>query len=391
MTAAFANVLGMDDSAFDLIQRAAESRDSEAVFDCVAETARREKNYHLLFGSRMTRARRRLGLPLVDSDELPKLSDEQRRSYEQAFRDAARESGHLLLESGDIPGAWQYFKAIADPAPVAAAIDRLQDGPLRENMERIIQIAYQEGVSRRKGFELCLQHHGICTAITWFGVNPDPETRQQCLELLIANLYQAVAAALKETIVATEGSPPLDDSVAGMIAGRPWLFEGVSSYVDATHLTSVLRFTPELQDAKSLYLALELADYGQRLNSMFHFRGDPPFEDTYRDHAAYLRALVGDHPDHQIAHFRKKIRGPGDSMPARVLIELLLRLERHREAVEATLEFLPPESSPENFALALQVCQTAGDFETLRKIARERRDLLAFAAAAIQQEDKTHA
>ena len=381
----------MDDSAFDLIQQAAQARDAEAVFHQLAESARREKNYHLLFSARMMRVRRCLGLPLVDSDDLQELTDQQRRCYEPAFREAARESGELLLESGDIPGAWQFFKALAEPDPVVAAIDRFEEMEQSEKLDRIIQIAYQEGVSRRKGFELCLKHHGICTAITWFAANPDAETRQQCLELLVGKLYEAVAASLKETIVATDGLPPPDDSVAGMIADRAWLFEGISSYVDATHLTSILRFTPELRDLKSLRKAIELAAYGQRLNPMFHFRGDPPFEDTYRDHAAYLRALAGDHPDDQIAHFRNKIRAPGDSMPARVLIELLLRLGRNREAVEAALEFLPPESSPENFALAMQVCQTAGDFQTLGRIARERRDLLTFAAAAIQQEDKTDA
>src|SRR5262249_40232626 len=152
--------------------------------------------------------------------------------------------------------------------------------------------------------------------------------RQHCLELLIATLHRVVAAALKETITAAEGAAPADDSITGMIADRPWLFEGVSSYVDSTHLTSVLRFSTELGDSKALRMAIELADYGERLNAMFHFRGDPPFEDTYRDYAAYLRALVGDHPDDQIDHFRNKIKGPGDTMPARVLVELMVRLER---------------------------------------------------------------
>ncbi|HLH39888.1 MAG TPA: hypothetical protein VKX39_12130 [Bryobacteraceae bacterium] len=376
----------MDPAVFDLIEQ--DASDPEAVFDRIAEIARREKNYHLLFGSKMMRMRLRLSLPLIDTEELPRLSNEQRCVYEQAFREAARESGELLLAEGDIAGAWQYFKAIDEPAPVAAAIDRVnEDDP---NLDRVIHIAYQEGVHRLKGFDLCLKHHGICTAITWFGANPDSETRERCLEMLVASLYHAVAVAIRETIAAAEGAAPAGDSLDAMIADRAWLFEGISSYVDATHLTSILRFAPELRDQESLRMAVDLADYGQRLNPMYHFRGDPPFENTYRDHAIYLRALAGENPDAAIAHFRAKIRGPGDSMPARVFVELLLRLGRKREAVEAALEYLPPEISPENFALAFEVCQAAGDFKTLRRIARDRGDLLSYAAATIQEE-RSHA
>src|SRR5579875_3480971 len=175
----------MDPAVFDWMEQ--EAGDPEAVFDRIAEIARREKNDHLLFGSRMMRLRLRLGLPLIDTEELPRLSKEQRSVYEQAFGEAAREAGELLLAEGDIAGAWRYFDAVGEPARVAAAIDR------------VIQIAYQEGVHRLKGFELCLKHHGICTAITWFGANPDSETREQCLEMLVASLYGAVAAAIRET------------------------------------------------------------------------------------------------------------------------------------------------------------------------------------------------
>jgi hypothetical protein len=57
------------------------------------------------------------------------------------------------LAAGDISGAWQYFKAIGERAPVAAAIELVNDG---ENIDRIMEIACHEGVNRRRGFDLLL-------------------------------------------------------------------------------------------------------------------------------------------------------------------------------------------------------------------------------------------
>jgi hypothetical protein len=253
----------------------------------------------------------------------------------------------------------------------------------------VIEIAFHEGVNPRKGFELILEHHGICSAITLFGSNRDYATRQHCLRLLVRTLYGQLTAALKETVAAVEGAAANDASLAELIAGRPWLFEGTSSYVDSTHLTTLLRFTPELEDAEGLRMAAEMADYGRCLAPMFHFRGDPPFEDTYADHAVYLRALLGEGVDGAIGHFKIKVietvAAPIDTTPAEVLIELLVRLGRYAEAIQASLEFFPNSSAtPLSCPSGIQLCQMAGDYRQLRELALERGDLLAFAAAVIQ-------
>jgi hypothetical protein len=210
--------------------------------------------------------------------------------------------------------------------------------------------------------------------------------RQHSLELLVRTLYGQLTASVRETIVSVEGAAHSSDRLAELIAGRPWLFEGNSSYVDSTHLSVLLRFTPELEDSESQQMAVEMADYGRCLAPMFHFRGDPPFEDTYGDHALYLRALLGEEVNHAIAHFRKKatVEDPRDTTPAEVLIELLVRLRRYTEAIQASLEFFPDSSAMPQSASAIQLCQMAGDYRQLRELARERGDLLAFTAAIIQ-------
>ena len=149
---------------------------------------------------------------------------------------------------------------------------------------------------------------------------------------MIRTLYSQLAASLRETVAAAEGVAQPTAGVAELIAGRDWLFEGMSSYVDSTHLVSVLRFAPELEDPEMLRMVCEMAEYGRRLSPMFHFRGDPPFEDIYLDHAVYLKALLGEQTDAAVEHFRGKLAlAPEAAAP--VLIDLLVRLGRQEEAI----------------------------------------------------------
>jgi len=138
----------------------------------------------------------------------------------------------------------------------------------------------------------------------------------------------------------------------------------------------------------TLRIDLTRAEYVQMLAPMFHYRGEPPFEDPYTDHAVYLRALLGEDVDAAIAHFREKARAAqvsGDPAPAEVLIDLLVRLDRNEEAIGASLEFFPDSSSaPTSCPSVLQLCQIAGDYDRLRNLARERGDILSFAAGVVQ-------
>ena len=138
----------------------------------------------------------------------------------------------------------------------------------------------------------------------------------------------------------------------------------------------MLRYAPELEDPTLLRMVLEMAEYGTPAFPMFHFRGDPPFQDTYRDYAVYLKALLREDVEAGVAHFRAKVAGPEDAMCADVLINLLSRLERYPEAIQVSVESLPEAS--------LQLCQLAADYAKLQDLARERRDVVSFAAGILQ-------
>jgi hypothetical protein len=376
----------MPEDLFHSLERALHSGGPEAGFDLLIQKFRQEKKYTLLFETRLMQSRRALGLPLVQNGQLEDLPEDKRPAHERAFMDAAREVGGLFLADGDIPRAWSYFRAIGETQPVADAIDQVAPA---ENQEAVIEIALHERVHPRKGFELILADYGICRAITFFDQYPDRKTRDDCIRLLVRTLHHDIVENMKRAILKAEGAAPETQSVPELVAGRAWLFGEYAYYVDTSHLISILRFSLDLEDRTTLALAVELTEYGKRLSSMFHFRGDPPFEDGYVDYAIYLRALMGEGVEEAIAHFQGKIAKSDPEqtggVPAQVLVGLLVRLEHYAEAIDVSLEHLR-DADPASLSCpsVFQLCQLAGDYSRLREVARERGDLLSFAAGAMQ-------
>jgi hypothetical protein len=371
----------MPEDLFDELDAALRSRGPEAGFELLIGKFRDQKKYPLLFETRVMQSRHALGLTLVRNGSVEDLSEEQRTVQERAYIDAARETGGLFLADGEIVRAWPYFRAIGDTAAVAAAIEKVAPA---ENQEAIIEIALHERVNPRKGFELILANFGICRAITFFGQYPDPQTRDDCIRLLVRTLHRELVEGLERAILKVEGAAPDARSVPELIAGRDWLFGEYDYYVDTSHLISILGFSLDLDDRATLVLAAELADYGKRLSKMFHYRGDPPFDAGFADYAVYLRALLGENPDEAVAHFRGKLVD-GDPRPAEVLVTLLVRLDRFAEAIDISREHLRDiEASQLQCPSIFQLCQMAGDYARLKEVARERGDLLHFAAGAMQ-------
>jgi len=370
----------MPDDPFDALE-AALRRGPDAGFELLIERFRQEKKYPLLFETRVMQSRHALGLPLVQNGSLADLPEDKRAAQESAYIDAAREVGALFLADGDIPRAWHYFRAIGESVPVAAAIEQLAPA---ENQEAVIEIALHERVHPRKGFELILADYGLCRAITFLDQYPDPTTRDDCIRLLVRTLHQELVESLRRVIAKTESSAPETHRVSELISGRGWLFGEYDYYVDTSHLVSILRFSLALEDRETLALAAELAEYGKCLSPMFQYRSDPPFDGGYGDFAIYLRALMGDCVEEAVAHFRNKARD-ADPQPAEAVVTLLARLGRYGEAIDVIVEHLGGvDASRLQCPSLFQLCQMAGDYGRLRELARERGDLLHFAAGTMQ-------
>ena len=374
----------MSDDAFDLIQQALRAGGPESALDRLAARFREEQNYPLLFETRVMQQRHKLGLPLLRPDGADDIPAERRAAYEEALAQAAHETGSLFLAAGDIPRAWPYFRAIGDRAPVAAAIEKLESAE-----EGVIQIALEERVHPRKGFELLLQRYGICRAITYFDQYPDRESREQCLILLVRTLHGELESNLRRAIAQAEGAAPDAASVPELIAGRDWLFGDLDYYVDTSHVIAVIRFALDLTGLDALRLAVELCEYGKHLSPQFKYRVDPPFEDVYVDHAVYLRALAGENVDAAVAHFSKKVLDADPDVSgtaaAEVLVALLVRLKRYQEAIDVSLDHLSQAAAEQLLCPSvLQLCELAGDYGRMKQLARERGDLLSFTAASIR-------
>jgi tetratricopeptide (TPR) repeat protein len=358
-----------------------------AAFDYLIEQYRAEEKYAVLFEARLMKKRHELGLPLIPTTTLTDIEPEVQRAYDDGSVEAAREVGELFLAQGNIGRAWPYFRAVGDSRPVREAIEQM---PEAAELDDVIQVAFNEQVHPKKGFELILENHGICRAITCFGQYPSPEGREESARLLVETLHGEVARNMKRVIEQKEGKIPETESLPELIEGRDWLFEGNSYYVDTSHVGSCIQFGPELQDEATLRLLIELTEYGKGLSEMFQYQGEPPFEDIYEDNGMYLRCIVGDDIDAGVAHFRTKLENyhPDEigSAPAQVLVKLLVRLGRFDEAIEAFDRFLT-DADPTYLSCPnrIQLCQMGRRFDELGRAAEEKGDLLTFAAARMQE------
>ncbi len=373
--------------AFDQVASLLESDGSKAAFDYLIERFRSEKNYPLLFEARLMKARDQLGLPLMPTEQLSDLSEEIRSAYDEKSIEAAREAGELFLAEGRIDRAWPYFRAVGETKPVVDAIDKLAP---RDDLDGVIEVAFHERVHPRKGFELILANHGTCRAITCFGQYPDPATREESAHLLVRTLHAELVGSLKRVIERQDGKAPESESLPELIAGRSWLFEGNSYYIDTSHVISVVQFGVELTKPETLQLIVELTEYGKHLSEMFQHPGEPPFENVYEDHGVYLRALLGEDVGAAIQHFRAKVEGydPDQvgSYPAQVLVRFLIKLNRFDEAIEVSESFLK-DVDPNYLSCPtrMQLCQLANNYDDWGRVAREEGDLLSFAAASVQK------
>jgi hypothetical protein len=376
----------MPEDVFATLEQLLESDNPSTSFDLLIEQFRAAKDYHSLFEAHLMRKRLQLGLPLFLTDDLSALPSEIRDVYGRAITDTARHVGELFLSDGEIAEAWRYLRATGDSARVAEAIEKVQPG---DDVNRIIEIAFQEGVHPAKGLELIVAKYGICRALSAFEVSAVEKDRGKCIAVLARNLHTEVLERLGDAIGQEEGSRPVSTSIAELIGGRDWLFGEYSTYVDTSHLVSLLQHCPEVTDDGVLRIFHDLCEYGKRLSPQMRVRGQPPFEDVYVDFDHYVQALLGIDVEGHLTYFRGKLdENQGEetaSLLAQYLVRLLARLARYDEALEVALVYFPHARSAELACpAATELCYVAKRFDRLKELARERKDPLSFAAASLE-------
>jgi hypothetical protein len=311
---------------------------------------------------------------------------------EDAYLEACREVGHLLLADGRVREAWMYLRPVGDRAEVAAALERAV--PDEANTEQIIEVALYEGVHPRLGFELLLKSHGLCNSITTFDAQMHQrprEQRQEVAELLVRHLHSDLARNLRDVLTKKQGRPPQGETIAELIADRDWLFADNEYHIDTSHLAAVVRFALVLDDPEPLRLAVDLTEYGRRLGPLFQYPGQEPFVDTYPTHALFFRALLGATGTTEDAagdvsagtdYFRSRAEALADAeqgaAAAEVYVALLARLERLDEALEAAARLLAGARTSGFAPSLIELAQRSGNHRRFMEISRERGDLLGF-------------
>jgi hypothetical protein len=374
----------MLEPAFEALGPMLESGDPASSLDYLIRRFRESKEYQLMFDAKLMKKRLELGLPLIQAPNLGALPPDVQSKYQQFLIEAAQETGELFLASGDIPKAWPYLRATGDMQRVAAAIEKVEPG---ENVDAIIEIAFMQGVHPAKGLELVIEKFGICRALTYFGGNGSEKDRPQSIGVMARSIYSELAASLDNAIEEREGRKTGLTSITELIEGRDWLFGEYSSYIDPSHVVSLLQYSPEVTDPETLRQFHDLCEYGKRLSANFQFPGRPPFENPFVDYDHFVQALRGADVDEHIAHFRKKVEETetAGNWPAQILVNLLVRVGRYAEALKISLEYLPGAHASEIACpTAQQLCELAGDFDRLAELARERGDVLTYVAAHLE-------
>ena len=386
-------------AVFEAIDRVLISAGPDATLAALIDGLESRGEFRTLLDALLLKARFDLGMPLVQVGSLAAVEEPARSRYEDRYVEAIRKVGGLVLGSGDLVAAWPYFRVIGEKEPIARAIEAfVPDGePGDERLGQVIDVAFNQGVHPRRGYELILEHYGACSAITAFEhLPPDEPTRIACADRLVRHLHHHLVVNLRDEIsrrgqpLPAEGTPIRD-----LVAGRDWLFIDDAYHLDVSHLGAVVRVSPILLDPETIALAVGLTDYGRNLSDRHRHGGEPPFEDFYEDHAIYLRALLGEDVDTAIGHFLAKLPAidaeptdegrQDDPMPAQVLVRLLLRAGRADQAIDVAAAHLTglPEAMLTCPGVA-QLCQIAGRLDRLARISREHGDVVNYAAAVLQ-------
>ncbi len=392
----------MGSTTYEDLENTLEKDGPARTFDLLADTLRAEKKYPQLFEALLMKKRHELGMPLLGAETFRDLPEELRVQVEDHYVHVCREVGSLYLSSGDIAGAWPYFRAIDEPKLVAEALDRWQlpeatesqtyDAHGNSPVDVIIDIALTQGANPRRGYELLLSHHGVCRAITTIEHQfpHSGEAKEACGVLLVRRLHSDLVSNLLHDIRRREAEVQPDSDIRRLIEGRAWLFEDRGYHVDLSHLQSVVRVSVGLGDKEALGLALQMTEYGRKLPRDYQTNDQPPFDDFYNDYRIFLQALLGIGVDGAIRYYtikadRASPSEDGKHFPGEILVHLLWRVGRPREAIQAYRKHLKDfrgqlSASPSLFEL----CNLAGDFTTLLELAKDRNDLLEYMAALVR-------
>ncbi|MFG0262922.1 MAG: hypothetical protein ACF788_11075 [Novipirellula sp. JB048] len=333
--------------------------------------------------------RHQLGLPVLSTESEPPRADEIERQLESGLLDACREAGVMLIEDGKIGEGWMYLRPTGDLDLARQLIAKVEID--EDNYDAMIQVLLHEGVDVARGYQAVIDHQGTCNSITLFEQAIQQRSkadRRAAAACLLEHLYQELVELVRGDIVRREA--PADESATlyDLIEKRAWIFEQGSYHLDTTHLASTVRIAAILTAPEQLRKAWELTQYGRRLDPQFQYPGDEPFVDFYPAYAAYYQVLLGENVEAGLKMFERKARSVDalqhGTAAIESYVELLDRIGRHQQAVEAAVSLVPDAVPSQRMVpLLLEIAARAGEasgYEPILDYCRKQNDVIGYAA-----------
>ena len=357
-----------------------------------------------LFGALLLQAKAELGLPTIRPASFEGVPEERAREFEDRYLAAAREVAGMHADAAaadDLTGltlAHGYFRTIGEPAKLKPWLERFDPAVTGEALDEVgtdtfIQLALYEGVAPVPGLRALLDARGTCNTVTAAdGVfaRLKQDEAAEVAALLVDRLHAELLHALGADVERRDpDAKNLDgiESIPALLAGRAWLTAEKNYHTDTSHLAAAVRFAKALDpDHPSFGRAVELAEYGRRLDPTLQYPGEPPFADVYAAHLRYFAALADRSREENLRYFRDALDAEpdaGDKPPlALAVVELLDRCGRTDEAVSVAREHLADwEDGRFSFSA---LCLRAGRTDLLAEAARDRNDPVRYAAAVME-------
>lgn len=379
----------IDSAAFDRLKAALAARGPAAAVDELVAELRAAEDYQGLFYALLMKKRIELGVspfPTGPANELPAHTHEP---YEDAIRDAGRHVGGVLLARNEFAKAWAFYRMLGEPEPVRDALEKFNPGP-DDDVYPVIEIAWQAGLLPKKGLDLVLDRHGICSAITMVSgsdLASNPELRDYCVGRLATALHAQLTERLRSDLEARGAPASAGATIPQMVEMHPELFADDAYHIDTSHLSSVVQMSTQLPAGPELDRARELCAYGRKLAPNLRGNNDAPFEENYDDYLPFLNVLAGVDVDAGLARFAAKAEreaAEGATYAAQVYVNLLLRANRPAEALAAAKTFLLAEDDRNLICPGVsELARRAGDFAALADAAKARNDAVGYLAGLI--------
>ncbi len=368
-----------------------DSPTADDILKALLQTLVAEKDFHRLFDAKLLQARTQMGLPVTQPTSLENVPADQQAAFREAYVVAAREVGHLFLEDNNVTDAWAYFRTIGEPEPVEAFIEKIKvPREPDEAFDQLMNVALYEGAHVTRGLEFLLKTHGTCNTVTAFSQLQQQMTapqRRTAGAMMVRTIYEDLQASIRREVEARMPVLSPNASIRELITTRDWLFAEGNYHIDVSHLHSTVGFARTLHAADpELRLAIELCEYGSKLAAQLQYPGDVPFDQYYTAHHFFLSALAGDNVDAALAWFTKRLRDepdePDQRLIAFVLLDLAQRVDRVKDVLQDTIDFVGKMEDPNGFSFS-QLCVKLGMLEELEQSAAANDDVLGYAIAKL--------